>query len=67
MALAAVLLATALSYPIGIALGNPWLLPALNTAPGYLLAVCSGIAAGWLLKAILAPRWGLLLRKYLCL
>lgn len=37
MALAAVLLATALSYPIGLALGSPWLLPVLNTAPGYLL------------------------------
>jgi len=39
MTLAAVVLATALSYPIGVALGSPWLLPVLNTAPGYLLMV----------------------------
>jgi len=37
MTLAAALLATALSYPLGLGLGNAWLLPILNTAPGYLL------------------------------
>jgi hypothetical protein len=32
---AAVLLATVLSYPLGLALGLPWLLPLLNVAPAY--------------------------------
>jgi hypothetical protein len=29
-------LATFLSYPLGLAVGQPWLLPILNTAPAYL-------------------------------
>jgi hypothetical protein len=37
--LAAVLAATALSYPLGLTVGNPWLLPALNTLPAYLAMV----------------------------
>ncbi len=39
MRLAAVLAATAVSYPLGLAVGNPWLLPALNTLPVYLAMV----------------------------
>ncbi len=34
-----VVVATALSYPIGLALRMPWLLPALNAAPAYLALV----------------------------
>jgi hypothetical protein len=37
--LAAVLAATALSYPLGLTVGNPWLLPALNALPAYLAMV----------------------------
>ena len=33
--LPALLLATVLSYPLGLALGQPWLLPLLNAAPAY--------------------------------
>ena len=33
--LPALLLATVLSYPLGLALGRAWLLPLLNTAPAY--------------------------------
>lgn len=32
-------LATALSYPLGMALGSAWLLPLLNAAPAYLVMV----------------------------
>jgi hypothetical protein len=35
--LPALLLATVLSYPIGLALGQAWLLPLLNAAPAYAL------------------------------
>jgi hypothetical protein len=31
----ALLLATLVSYPLGLALGSPWLLPVLNAAPAY--------------------------------
>ena len=31
----AVVLAAVVSYPLGLALGVPWLLPILNTAPAY--------------------------------
>jgi len=31
------LLATALAYPLGLALGQPWLLPMLNTMPAYVV------------------------------
>jgi hypothetical protein len=33
------ILATLLSYPLGLELGQPWLLPLLNTAPAYALMV----------------------------
>jgi hypothetical protein len=34
-------LASAVSYPLGLALGQPWLLPLLNAAPAYtLMAMC---------------------------
>ena len=33
----ALLLATLVSYPLGLALGQPWLLPVLNAAPAYVL------------------------------
>jgi hypothetical protein len=33
--LAALLLATVLSYPLGLAFGHAWLLPLLNAAPAY--------------------------------
>lgn len=36
-ALLLTLLAAALSYPLGLALGQPWLLPLLNAAPAYAL------------------------------
>jgi hypothetical protein len=36
---------TALSYPVGLLLGQPWLLPALNTLPAY-LAMVSRLRAG---------------------
>jgi hypothetical protein len=32
-------LATLASYPLGLAIGHPWLLPALNTLPAYLTMV----------------------------
>ena len=32
-------LATLVSYPIGLLIGHPWLLPALNTLPAYLAMV----------------------------
>ena len=34
---AALLAAALLSYPLGLALGSPWLLPLLNTAPAYVV------------------------------
>jgi hypothetical protein len=37
--LVVLILATAVSYPLGLALGHPWLLPALNTLPAYLVLV----------------------------
>lgn len=37
--LAVLLLATLVSYPIGLALGHPWVLPALNALPAYLVLV----------------------------
>lgn len=39
--LVSLVLASALSYPLGLLLGQPWLLPLLNAAPAYvLMAVC---------------------------
>lgn len=35
MVILAVVTATLVSYPLGLALGVPWLLPILNTAPAY--------------------------------
>jgi hypothetical protein len=35
--LPALLLATVLSYPVGLALGQAWLLPVLNAAPAYVV------------------------------
>ena len=37
--LGAALAATAVSYPLGLMVGNPWLLPCLNTLPAYLAMV----------------------------
>jgi hypothetical protein len=37
--LAALVSAALLSYPLGLALGSPWLLPILNTAPAYVVLV----------------------------
>lgn len=37
--LALLVLATLASYPVGLALGHPWLLPALNTLPAYLTMI----------------------------
>ncbi len=37
--LGAALAATAVSYPLGLAVGHPWLLPCLNTLPAYLAMV----------------------------
>jgi hypothetical protein len=37
--LALLVLATLASYPVGLAIGHPWLLPALNTVPAYLTMV----------------------------
>jgi hypothetical protein len=36
---AALLAAALLSYPLGLVLGSPWLLPLLNTAPAYVVLV----------------------------
>ena len=33
----ALLLATLASYPVGLALGRPWLLPVLNAAPAWVV------------------------------
>ncbi len=33
------ILATAASYPLGLGLRNPWLLPAMNALPGYLVLI----------------------------
>jgi hypothetical protein len=39
--LVSLVLASGLSYPLGLALGQPWLLPLLNAAPAYvLMAMC---------------------------
>jgi hypothetical protein len=35
--LALLLVATLVSYPLGLALGNPWLLPVLNALPAYVV------------------------------
>jgi hypothetical protein len=37
--MAALVLAALLSYPLGLALASPWLLPLLNTAPAYVVMV----------------------------
>jgi hypothetical protein len=37
--LALLVLTTLASYPVGLAIGHPWLLPALNTLPAYLTMV----------------------------
>jgi hypothetical protein len=37
--LAILLLATLVSYPIGLGLGQPWLLPVLNALPAYIVLV----------------------------
>ena len=37
--LALLVLASAASYPAGLALGHPWLLPILNTTPAYVVLV----------------------------
>jgi len=37
--LALLVACTAVSYPVGLALGQPWLLPALNTLPAYVAMV----------------------------
>lgn len=37
--LAILLLATLVSYPIGLGLGHPWLLPVLNALPAYIVLV----------------------------
>lgn len=37
--LALLVVATLASYPIGLAIGHPWLLPALNTVPAYVTMV----------------------------
>ena len=47
----ALLLATLASYPVGLALGRPWLLPVLNAAPAW--ALCR-VAAFATLGAVLA-------------
>ena len=39
MVVPAVVAATLVSYPLGLALGVPWLLPVLNTAPAYVALV----------------------------
>ncbi len=36
MSIPALVVATALSYPLGLASGSPWLLPSLNALPAYL-------------------------------
>ncbi len=36
---AALVLGSLLSYPLGLAFGSPWLLPLLNTAPAYVVLV----------------------------
>lgn len=58
MVLAALVLVTALSYPIGIALGSPWLLAILNTAPGYWLMITrlrAGDRRGAVIAVLLWP------------
>jgi len=47
-----VVLAAALSYPIGLALGVPWLLPVLNAAPAYAAMVVL-LRRGELRRAVL--------------
>jgi hypothetical protein len=37
--LAILLVATLVSYPLGLALGQPWLLPVLNALPAYIVLV----------------------------
>lgn len=60
--LALLVLATALSYPLGLALGQAWLLPLLNTLPAYPLMAArlrsgdrqGAIFAMWIWAAALA-------------
>jgi hypothetical protein len=47
-----VVLAAALSYPVGLALGVPWLLPVLNAAPAYAAMVVL-LRRGELRRAVL--------------
>lgn len=51
--LAVLVLATLVSYPIGLAVGLPWLLPALNTLPAYLTMVAL-LRAGQRRDAVIA-------------
>ncbi len=44
---------TALSYPVGLLLGQPWILPALNTLPAY-LAMVARLRAGDRRGAVIA-------------
>jgi hypothetical protein len=45
LSLAILVLLTVLSYPVGLALGQPWLLPLLNAAPAY-VAMASRLKRG---------------------
>lgn len=60
--LAALVLATLVSYPLGLAIGQPWLLPVLNAAPAYVVMARrllrgdrrGAVAAMWVWAAALA-------------
>ncbi len=57
-------LATLVSYPLGLALGQPWLLPILNTAPAY-LAMCQRLRRGDRRGAVVAVLvWALALAVF---
>jgi hypothetical protein len=59
--LALLVLATLLSYPVGLLIGHPWLLPALNTLPAY-LAMVALLRRGQRRQAVMAMlAWALAL------
>ena len=50
--------ATLVSYPVGLAIGHRWLLPALNTLPAYLTMQKACFLFGGLLAPVtLYPAW----------
>jgi hypothetical protein len=64
MPLAWLVVVTLITYPVGLAVGSPWLLPALNAAPAY-LALVARLRAGDRRGAVVAVLvWALALALF---